>query len=160
SIISFECLSTGRFEMSSFHELFGGKICVAARILSASGVLNITGAVIFGIGGNDRPVECLPDSCVRGTVTTTKSSDDSGTTNRFMRASEGAGAKARRASGESRIFEDAASGVKQETGDSGSLTEFSRFAGRATDAIESRDRRAEPAIGLSPVHGAWRRSRV
>ena len=37
--------------MSSFQGLSGGKTCRAARILSASGVLNITGLVISGIFG-------------------------------------------------------------------------------------------------------------
>ena len=37
--------------MSSFHALSGGKTCIASRIRSASGVPNITGAVIGGIGG-------------------------------------------------------------------------------------------------------------
>jgi hypothetical protein len=36
---------TGRFEMSSFHGLSGGKICIALRMLSASGVSKSTGIV-------------------------------------------------------------------------------------------------------------------
>ena len=42
---------TGIFETSWFHGLSGGKTCIASRMRSASGVPNITGAVIFGIGG-------------------------------------------------------------------------------------------------------------
>src|SRR5439155_24044071 len=46
---------TGSLEMSSFQGLSGGKTCEAARILSASGVLNITGLVISGILGRSPP---------------------------------------------------------------------------------------------------------
>src|SRR5947208_13138166 len=46
---------TGSFETSSFHGLSGGKTCKAARILSASGVLNMTGLVISGIFGRSAP---------------------------------------------------------------------------------------------------------
>src|SRR5437868_4399054 len=46
---------TGSLEMSSFQGLSGGKTCKAARILSASGVLNITGLVICGICGWSPP---------------------------------------------------------------------------------------------------------
>src|SRR5438034_10990113 len=46
---------TGSLEMSSFQGLSGGKTCKAARILSASGVLNITGLVISGIFGLSPP---------------------------------------------------------------------------------------------------------
>ena len=45
---------TGIFETSWFHGLSGGKTCIASRMRSASGVPNITGAVIFGIGGRTR----------------------------------------------------------------------------------------------------------
>ena len=51
AIIFAESGWTGRPEMSRFHQLSGGKTCRAARIVSASGVSNITGFVIFGIGG-------------------------------------------------------------------------------------------------------------
>ena len=40
--------------MSRFHQLSGGNTWSAARTLSASGVSNITGFVIFGIGGRAR----------------------------------------------------------------------------------------------------------
>ena len=43
AIISSEFLRTGSFEMSSFQGLSGGKTWSAARMASASGVLNITG---------------------------------------------------------------------------------------------------------------------
>src|SRR5947209_4170335 len=45
---------TGRREMSSFQGLSAGKTWRAARILSASGVLNITGFVMAGIFGKSR----------------------------------------------------------------------------------------------------------
>src|SRR6476646_8851047 len=51
AIIFAELGCTGRLEMSSFHGLSGGKTCKAARIASASGVLNRTGWVSAGIGG-------------------------------------------------------------------------------------------------------------
>src|SRR5437764_1192004 len=50
---------TGSLEMSSFQGLSGGKTCKAARILSASGVLNMTGLVISGICGLSPPVDSL-----------------------------------------------------------------------------------------------------
>src|SRR5262245_62052156 len=43
---------SGNLETSSFQGLSGGKTWRAARILSASGVLNITGCLIAGMGGN------------------------------------------------------------------------------------------------------------
>src|SRR5262245_1315479 len=49
--IFFELGCAGSFEMSSFHGLSGGKTCKAATILSAWGVLNMTGRVISGIFG-------------------------------------------------------------------------------------------------------------
>jgi hypothetical protein len=55
----FEFGCTGRWEISSFQALSAGNTCIAARILSASGVLNITGSLISGIAGSGRPLECL-----------------------------------------------------------------------------------------------------
>src|SRR5262249_25333799 len=53
--------STGRPETSSFQGLSGGNTCSAARIASASGVSNITGALISGKGGRLRsPGRCDP----------------------------------------------------------------------------------------------------
>src|SRR5205814_8800083 len=46
---------TGSLEISAFHGLSGGKTCRAARILSASGVLNRTGLVTSGIFGRSAP---------------------------------------------------------------------------------------------------------
>src|SRR6516162_214258 len=51
AIIFFESRCTGNFEMSSLKALSGGNTWRAARILSASGVLNITGLVMSGIFG-------------------------------------------------------------------------------------------------------------
>src|SRR6476660_9020561 len=65
----FELGCTGRLEMSSFQALSAGKTCMAARILSASGVLNITGSLMAGNGGNGRPLECLPLSCGKAAAT-------------------------------------------------------------------------------------------
>ena len=45
---------TGHLETSWFHGLSGGKTCRAARILSASGVSNVTGLEIGGMGGRVR----------------------------------------------------------------------------------------------------------
>src|ERR1700731_1232883 len=53
---------TGRFEMSSFHGLSGGKTWSAERMRSASGVLNMTGRVIRGIGGRSRPRDAWRDA--------------------------------------------------------------------------------------------------
>ena len=58
-MIAAECGWTGRDEMSSFHGLSGGKICIAARMRSASGVSNITGAVI---GGSSPAATMAPES--------------------------------------------------------------------------------------------------
>src|SRR4051812_5323386 len=55
AIIFAEIGCTGSFEMSSFQGLSGGKTCKAARIASASGVLNWTGRVICGIFGRSAP---------------------------------------------------------------------------------------------------------
>src|SRR5262245_24901702 len=59
AMIAFEFGCSGLFEMSSFQALSTGKTCMAARILSASGVLNITGLLIGGSVGNSRPLECF-----------------------------------------------------------------------------------------------------
>src|SRR5690242_3840536 len=50
----------GRFEISMFQGLSGGKTWRAVRIRSASGVLNINGRVIGGIGGRLRPAAGPP----------------------------------------------------------------------------------------------------
>ena len=50
-----ELVSVGRREMSSFHALSAGKTCIAARIASASGVLNSTALVTLGAGPRRRP---------------------------------------------------------------------------------------------------------
>ena len=47
----FEFGWSGQSETTGFHGLSGGKTSRAARIASASGVLNITGFVIAGIFG-------------------------------------------------------------------------------------------------------------
>src|SRR5690242_10722391 len=56
AIICRELGRRGRREMSSFQGLSGGKTWRAARMRSASGVLNITGPRIAGIGGRSRPL--------------------------------------------------------------------------------------------------------
>src|SRR5438067_3457856 len=54
SIIFFELGRTGSLLTSSFQGLSGGKTCMAARTLSASGVLKRTGALISGSRGRSR----------------------------------------------------------------------------------------------------------
>src|SRR5258706_11916536 len=64
-----ESASTGSAEMSWFHGLSGGKTCSADRMASASGVSNITGFVIFGIGGGGRaPAEAGPGQALGNTA--------------------------------------------------------------------------------------------
>ena len=47
--------NSGRFEMSSFHGLSRGMICIEASTASASGVLNSKGALTASSGPNARP---------------------------------------------------------------------------------------------------------
>ena len=49
AIIASEFFSTGRFEISVFHGLSTGKICIAETTASASGVLNKIGCVTGGL---------------------------------------------------------------------------------------------------------------
>src|SRR5262249_3638409 len=81
----FELGCTGRPEMSSFQALSAGNTCMAARILSASGVLNITGSLIGGSAGSGRPLECLAPSCGAETEARVRNSNnDKATARRFM----------------------------------------------------------------------------
>src|SRR5262245_9628679 len=66
AIILAESGCSGRREMSSFQGLSGGKICIAARILSASGVLNITGFVIGGSFDRSPPSTVIATRRTRG----------------------------------------------------------------------------------------------
>ena len=50
AIIAAEFDSSGRREMSSFHGLSRGMICIAETIASAAGVLNNVGVVTTGAG--------------------------------------------------------------------------------------------------------------
>ncbi len=54
AIICAESSWTGSAEMSRFHQLSAGNTWSAASTASASGVSNISGFVIFGIGGRAR----------------------------------------------------------------------------------------------------------
>ncbi len=66
AIILAELGCKGSEEMSSFHGLSRGKTCSAARILSASGVLNRTGLVTSGIFGRSAPAATSTVSIRRG----------------------------------------------------------------------------------------------
>src|SRR6267378_3255982 len=89
----FEFGCTGRLVMSSFQALSAGNTCMAARILSASGVLNITGSLIGGSAGSGRPLECLTPSCGADAATRAKNSNnDKATARGFMANSPNAGA--------------------------------------------------------------------
>src|ERR1051325_2061957 len=70
-IIASELGSTGRREMSSFHGLVTGKICIAETTASALVVLNRIALVTTGDGPRMRP-SWLMRSANNGAVKTTK----------------------------------------------------------------------------------------